>query len=116
MLSPQSDSNNDCNANKFSHNQPSPVSNLTTKTQVDTDVKYDDDTQSFVIPQKHNHGTPEIPDNPTIKTLVKPFIHSYFHQIHSPASTTLSKLHGKNSSATQCAKEWVFNKVIDSIL
>ena len=55
--SPQNDININCSAAIISRNQPSPVSNPTTANQVDTDVKNDDDTNSFATPRKHNHIT-----------------------------------------------------------
>ena len=70
-LSPQRDSTNDCRTTLFAHNQPLPVSNLTTKNQVDTAVNNFDDTQSFENPRKHNHSTPEILDSTTTTTLVQ---------------------------------------------
>ena len=57
-FSPQRDSNNDCSATIFSHNQYLPVSNLTTKNQVDNSVKNNDNTQYFATPIKHNQNNP----------------------------------------------------------
>ena len=57
-LSPQYDITNGCSATIFSHNQPSPVSKLTTTNQVDTYINNYDNTRSFKNPIKHNHITP----------------------------------------------------------
>ena len=75
VLSPHSDRNNDCSATKFSHNQPSSVSNLTSTTQVGNDVN-NVTTHIIFNPPKKNHSTPEIPDKPTTTDYVQPNAHS----------------------------------------
>ena len=75
MLSPQRDSTNDCGFTLIDHKQPSHVSNLAIKNQVDTDSNNYDDTQYFVTPRKQNKNTPEITYTTTKTTLVQPNVY-----------------------------------------
>ena len=52
----------------MTYKKNSPVSNLTTTTQVDTDSNNYDDTQSVATPIKHNPSTPVIHETTTITT------------------------------------------------
>ena len=70
VLSPQCDITDDSSATVFVHNQPSPVSNLTTTHQFNNYVNNNDDKQYFETPIKHNINTPEINDiNNTTNTV-----------------------------------------------
>ena len=75
VFSPQDDSTNYCSADIIYHNQPSPVSNLTTTYQVDTDVKNDGYKIYFATPGEQNHCTPEINDTNTTTNQVQPNLH-----------------------------------------
>ena len=66
--SPKNDSTNDCGADMLALNQRSTVSNLISTNHVDTDVNYDDDSQSFATPIKQNHSSTEIYDTNTTTT------------------------------------------------
>ena len=54
VSSPQNGRTSDFGAAMVAPNWPSPVSNLTSTNQVDTDINNDDDSQSFVPLRKHN--------------------------------------------------------------
>ena len=81
LLSSQLDSTNNCDVTLIAHDQPSPVSNLTTTNQVDNDINNDDYTQYFTTPRKHNHSTPEITKTTTKTTPVNPNVYSLQLQI-----------------------------------
>ena len=70
LFTSQYDSNNDCCVTVIVHKQPSPVSNLTTTTQVNNDRIHYYVTQSMISPRKNNHSTPELPETTNTTTLV----------------------------------------------
>ena len=109
-------------------NKASPVSNLITTNQVDTDVNNDDDSQYFATPQKRNHSATEICDtnNKTAQVQIK-----LNHHLCQLSPSTLPKslkppTSGKTifvlkwtqtySHATECAKSRSLNEFIDSIV
>ena len=59
---------------------PSPVSNLTTTNKVDTDVRNDDNSQSFVPPRKHNHSATELCDKNNTTTHIQLKLHTNLFQ------------------------------------
>ena len=71
------------------HNQPSPVSNLTTTNHVDNDANNDEDSQYFEIHQKHNHIATEIHDTNNTTSLVQIKVHPRIFQ-WSPSTPTTS--------------------------
>ena len=82
------DITNDCAATTIAHNQPPPVSNLTTTTNVDTYSNNYDNTHSIENPKKHNHSTPEIPETNNTTTPVHTNVYSRLFQMSSSTSTT----------------------------
>ena len=96
--SPKNDSTNDYSAALIAHNQPSPVSNLTTTNQVDTDVNNYGNTQYFATPRRYNHSTPEIRGTNTTITQVQPNVHPRICQRIHATVTTSSKLLSYGSS------------------
>ena len=93
MLSSQHDTTNDCVGFVIAHKKPSPVSNLTTTDQVDTDSNNDDTTQYLVIPIRQNNSTTEIPETTTTTTPVQPNVYYHLCKISSSTSTTSLKLY-----------------------
>ena len=79
----QHDITNDYGVIVISLKQLSPISNLTTTTQVDTDSNNDDDTQYFITPRKHNKITPGIPETTATNTPVQSTVHFRLSQISS---------------------------------
>ena len=59
LFTSQHDITNDYGITLIAHKQLSPLSNLTTTIQVETDSNNYDDTQSVATPINHNHSTPE---------------------------------------------------------
>ena len=92
MLSSQHDSTNYCGVTVIDHKQPSPVSNLSTTKQFDTDSKNYDITHSFATPIEHNHVTLEKPETTTTNTPVQTNVYSRLFQMSSSTSTTSLKL------------------------
>ena len=62
---------NDCSSAIFDLNQPSPISNLITTVQVDTDVKNENDPQYFATSIKYNYSAPETRDTNTTTTQIQ---------------------------------------------
>ena len=60
MSSPQNNSTSDYGAAIIAPNSPSPWANLTTTNKVDTNVKNDYNSQSFLIPRNLNHSATEL--------------------------------------------------------
>ena len=81
-----------CGVNVFSHKQPLSVSNLPTKTQVDTYSNNDDNVRYFAIFRKQNHSTLEIHKTKNTTTPVQDNVHSCLLQMSYLTSTTSLKL------------------------
>ena len=92
LFTSQHDSTNDCGVTENSHKQPSPVPNLTTTNQVDTDNNNDDDTNYVATPIKHNHSTPEITETTATANMVQDAVNSRLFQMSPSTSTTSLKL------------------------
>ena len=128
LFTSQHDSTNDYGVTLTFHKQPSHVSNLTTATQVDTESKNDDDTQSVETTIKHYHSTPEIPGTTNTTTPIQATFNSSLFQISYSKSTTSLKLppsvkeylcfqiYGKYDHVYQCGKYRAFTKAIDLII
>ena len=126
--SPQNYSTNYCSVAIISCNQYSPVSNITTTNQVDTDVKNDEDIHYFATPRKHNHSTPSISDKNTTTTRVQYDFNPPLSQQSPSTPTTSIKLPTsgkyyiyfqtgvKTYHAAQYYKSQALTKLIDSIL
>ena len=80
MYSPYNDINSDCGVSMISINCPSPVSNMTTKNNIDTDSNNDDNSHYFTTPKQHNHNATEICDATTTTTNVQPKVHPRLFQ------------------------------------
>ena len=82
------DRNNNYDVAIISHKQPSPVSILTTTTQVDTNSNNDDNKQYISTTRKHNHSTPEITEITTATTPVQATVNTILLET---SSSTLTK-------------------------
>ena len=83
LFTSQNNNTNDFRITIFPHKEPSPASDLTTTTQVDTGNNNDDNTQFFAIYMKHNHSNLEIPETTTTTTPVQATVYSRLCQISS---------------------------------
>ena len=128
LLTSQHDSNNYCGLTTIAHKRTFSVSNVTNKTQVDTDRNNDDNTKSFATPIKHNYRTPKITDTTTTTNPFQDTANPHLFQISSTTTTALLKLppsgkgylcfhsDGKSDHTSQCSKSRASNKVICLII
>ena len=93
LYSPQNDSTSGCGACMIALDKPSPVSNLTTKNEVDTDAKNDGYSQSFSDSRKHNHSATELCDTNTTNNQVQIKFHSHIYQQSPSTPITSLKLY-----------------------
>ena len=128
LFTSQHGSSNNCGVSVISYKHPTPISNLTSKTQVYTDSNNDDYIKSFATPRKHNHSTHDIPGTTTTNTPVQATVYSRLCQMSSSTSTKSLKLPqyvkeylcfksgGKPYYASQCEKSSTLTKLIDLII
>ena len=112
----------------IAHNQPSPVSNLTTTYQVDTDFNNDGYTNSFATTREQNQWTPKINDTNTTTTKVQPNLNPrILEQSHSTPTAPLKltqsgkyypcfQIDRETAQTAQCTKSRALTKLIDSII